>query len=246
MATYVFIAGAWHGSWCWSEVKPMLEDAGHRVLTPDLIGMEPGVLETPARPISAWADQISDILRAERDPVILVGHSRAGLVISEVAERVPEKIGLLVYLSAFLLKDGETLDEIARAATNNAALSQSVTFRDDGTSVLTPEGIERFFYNKTPEHFVQVARERTVAEPAAAFVTPIHVTDQRFGSVMRAYIECAHDNAVPLSTQRAMQEATPVAITAHLDSDHSPFFSAPSQLVETLEAVRRRADETKG
>lgn len=241
MSIYVLVAGAWHGSWCWSEVAPLLEAAGHRVLTPDLLGMESSAAAKPAEPLRAWADQIADLLRAEGEPVILVGHSRAGLVISEVAERVPEKVELLVYLSAFLLRDGQTLDEIARPASNHAALSEMVDFYDDGTATLMPSAIERFFYDRTPEPFVRIARERTVAEPAASFVTPIHVTDARFGSVRCAYIECVQDKAIPLATQRAMQEATPIAVTERLDSDHSPFFSAPSELVEALERVRRAA-----
>lgn len=241
MATYILVAGAWHGSWCWSEVVPLLEAAGHRVLTPDLIGLGAHRGAPVEEPLTAWADQIADLVRGEPGPVVLVGHSRAGLVISEVAERVPEKVGLLVYVCAFLLQDGQTLNEVAQQADNAAALGEAVVFHDDGTTTLTDEGVGRFFYNKTPEQFLQTARERTAAEPAAAFVTPIHVTDQRFGSVRRAYIECSHDHAIPLETQRAMQRAMRVATTDLLDSDHSPFFSMPAELVRSLERVRQAA-----
>jgi pimeloyl-ACP methyl ester carboxylesterase len=83
----------------------MLERAGHRVLTPDLLGMVAGQQPVIEQPLQTWADQVADIVAAQDAPVILVGHSRAGLIISEVAERVPRNIGLLVYLCAFLLQD---------------------------------------------------------------------------------------------------------------------------------------------
>jgi pimeloyl-ACP methyl ester carboxylesterase len=239
MATYALIAGAWHGSWCWSEVVPLLEAAGHRVLTPDLLGMRAGQSAIIEEPLTVWADQIAALLRRESHPIILVGHSRAGLVISEVAERIPEKIDLLVYLAAFLLQSGQTLNDVAQHASNAEAIGEAVLYHDNATVALTNEGVERWFYNMTTEPFLQLVRARIVVEPVASFVTPIHVTKQRFGAVRRAYIECRHDRAIPLDAQRAMQDAMPVSITDRLDSDHSPFYSMPAALVMALERVRQ-------
>ncbi|MGU3466254.1 alpha/beta fold hydrolase [Methylobacterium sp. C33D] len=114
MAIYILVAGSWHGSWCWSQVVPLLERAGHRVLTPDLYDVISGQHSMAKQPLQAWADQVAAITAAQSEPVILVGHSRAGLIISEVAERIPHKIASLVYLCAFLLKDGQTLNDIVQ------------------------------------------------------------------------------------------------------------------------------------
>ena len=238
MATYVLIAGAWHGSWCWSEVVPLLTAAGHRVLTPDLHGMKAGDVTVTQSPLSTWADQIADLIRAEAEPVTLLGHSRAGLVISEVAERCPEKVALLVYLSAFLLRNGQTLGEIAQQAANAADVGANFEIRDDGTCTLARSGIERIFYNRTPQAKIDVVHANAVAEPLAMFTTPVHVTEECFGTVARVYIECTHDLAVPLSLQKMMQAAVPVQRTLRLDSDHSPFFSMPTDLVRALEQIR--------
>lgn len=237
MATYVLIAGAWHGSWCWSEVTPELQAAGHRVLTPDLIGMDDGTAARLANPLATWADQIAELVSAEDEPVVLVGHSRAGLVISEVAERVPDRIGLLIYLCAFLLEDGQTLQEIAQGA-ENAALFQTATIVNaDGSASIDTAASDRLFYNQTPARQIQMAKERLVPEPLLAFATPIHVTDQRFGAVPRAYVECTRDGAIPIATQRSMQAALPCGQTVELDSDHSPFLSMPERLAEVLERL---------
>lgn len=239
MTTFIFVAGAWHGSWCWSEIVPRLERAGHRVLTPDLLGMSAGEQTITEEPLRNWADQIASLVAEQDERVVLVGHSRAGIVISEVAERVPEKIDRLVYLCAFLLKDRQTLEEIWQQTFDADALSAAVAFHENGTCTCNPLALKGF-YNDTPEPLVQFARERLVPEPTAFARTPIHVTEERFGSVPRAYIECLNDQAIPVAMQRAMQSAAPVAAAVQLNSDHSPFFSRPDELVRALERVSAR------
>ena len=239
MAIYILVAGSWHGSWCWSQVVPLLERAGHRVLTPDLCDVISDQHSAAKQPLQAWADQVAAITAAQNEPVILVGHSRAGLIISEVAERIPHKIALLVYLCAFLLKDGQTLNDIVEKSANAEAFSKAIIFDDDGNCTVSREGVKTFFYNETPEPLVQFACERLIPETTKIWSTPIHVTEPRFGSVRRAYITCAKDQAIPIAQQQAMQRATPVSHTVALESDHSPFFSRPSELVAALEHIRQ-------
>ncbi len=107
MATYVLIHGAWHGAWCWDKVVSLLKMKGHRVEAPDLPGH--GKDRTPIGEVSleAYAEKICKVLDAELEPVILVGHSMGGIAISQAAEYLPDKIETLVYLTAFLLRDGE-------------------------------------------------------------------------------------------------------------------------------------------
>jgi pimeloyl-ACP methyl ester carboxylesterase len=239
MAVYVLVAGAWHGSWCWSEIVPRLEAFGHTVLTPDLIGMIPGEQTATEEPLQRWADQIADFVAAQEDPVILVGHSRAGIVISEVAERVPDRVALLVYLAAFLLQDGETVNDVAQRSSNKEAFANAFLFHDDGTCTVDPSSVKTLFYNHTSDAVIQIARDRLVPEPIASFMTPLSVTEERFGSVQRAYIECTDDQAIPIDNQRAMQKAGLVNLTISLNSDHAPFFSQPDALVTALERARQ-------
>ncbi len=109
MSNYVLIHGAWHGAWCWDKVVPLLEKEGHKVEAPDLPGHGNDKTPIPEISLQAYADRVCEILDAQSEPVILVGHSMGGVVITQAAENRPEKIKKLVYLTAFLLQNGEFL-----------------------------------------------------------------------------------------------------------------------------------------
>jgi pimeloyl-ACP methyl ester carboxylesterase len=111
MSTYVLVHGAWGGSFSWRKVRPLLQQAGQTVFTPSLTGLgERAHLATPDVNLTThiqdvynaiWYDDLTDI--------ILVGHSYGGMVVTGVADRLPERIKHLVYLDAFLPDDGQSL-----------------------------------------------------------------------------------------------------------------------------------------
>lgn len=111
MATYVLVHGAWHGSWCWKRVRKSLQAQGHDVFTPTLTGLaershliSPGIdLETHIR------DVLNLIQWEEISDIVLCGHSYGGLVVTGVADHIPDKIRTLVYLDAFVPEDNENL-----------------------------------------------------------------------------------------------------------------------------------------
>lgn len=236
MATYVLVSGAWHAGWCWERVIPLLESQGHCVVAPDLVGMGPDRAALASASLATWAEQIATIIRQQEEPVILVGHSRGGIVISEAAERVPDRIATLVYLAAFLVKPSDTLlgtsAKVAREPVPDILIAQ-----DDGTTIVRRDAVGPAFYNTTEATWVERAEELVTPEPMTVFMTPLNLTEENYGSVTRAYIECTQDNAVPLELQRLMQAALPCDPTFTLNTDHSPFYSAPDQLVDCLHRI---------
>jgi pimeloyl-ACP methyl ester carboxylesterase len=112
--TYVLVHGAWHGSWCWKRVRKNLQAAGHQVFTPTLTRLgERSHLNAPNVNLSTHIADVVNLLRWEDlSDVVLCGHSYAGMVISGVADRVPERIRTLVYLDAFVPEDGECLFDL--------------------------------------------------------------------------------------------------------------------------------------
>lgn len=235
-ATFVLISGAWHAGWCWERVKPLLEARGHRVLAPDLLGMGGDRTRLADVTLARWADQIADLIRGQPEPVILAGHSRGGIVISEAAERVPERIRTLVYLAAFLLPSGGTLAGVAeRDPTRDPA--DTLQPGPDGTTIVRSNAIGPTFYNTTDPQWQARAVSLVGSEPMVVFDTPLQLTQERYGRVPRAYVETLQDNAVKIGLQRSMQAKLPCEPVITLDTDHSPFYSAPEALAEALERV---------
>lgn len=238
MSTFVLIHGAWHGAWCWRKVSSRLEKLGHRVLAPDLPGL--GEDATPLERVSLklWTEHVARILDAQDEPVILVGHSRGGIVISEVAELRPDKIHSLVYLTAFLLRDGECLFDLAKHPTSLVPPNM-VMSPDKRSSTMREESLREVFYAQCPDEDVALARKLLRPEPTAPLATRLRLTAARFGRVPRIYLECLRDRAMTPVMQRQMYTATPCREVRSLDTDHSPFFSAPDALTEHLHALTR-------
>jgi len=236
MAIFVLVHGGAHGGWCWDKVVPELESRGHRAIAPDLPGM--GDDHTPIRELSlrSWGEFIARIARGAAAPVVLVGHSRGGPVIGEAAERVPEAVLGLIYLSAVLIPRGmTTLGAFAAERTN---LMEKATTTADGLAlILDREVARRGFYHRATAEDADAALDRLCPEPLAPNEEPMSVTEERWGRLPRAFIECADDRALPLAFQRRLHQALPCDPVVTLDSDHSPFLCMPAELARHLDAI---------
>jgi pimeloyl-ACP methyl ester carboxylesterase len=243
MATFVLIAGAGHGAWSWKYVTPLLTKAGHKVLTPDLAGL--GADKTPLDQVGlqSWAETLAALIRAEPEPVILAGHSRGGAVISQTAEYAPERIRGLVYISAVLIPSGKSAADVVKDLGLEAKGGFTLRRTPDGLAVVFDmEEMRRCLYNQTaPERFAEAAA-LVRPEPLSGLGGVVQLTEARFGRVPRFYIECVNDRALSLEAQRALQRAMPCRKSYPIDADHSPFFSAPAELVAALTDIAAAAN----
>lgn len=235
MATFLMIHGSWHGGWAFEPLRVAIERAGHRLIAPDLPSA--GADRTPLASVTleSWADFVSALACAQSDPVILCGHSRGGIVISEAAERSPHCIAALVYICAFLLPAGRSLgDHTATIPRSDVFQSGLVPLADGSGITITGEAARAAFYHRAPSMARDDACARLCAEPLAPMVTPLTITPERYGSVPRHYIECLDDQALTIAEQRGMHAEMPCASVTTLDSDHSPFLTCPDRLVDAL------------
>ena len=108
MKTFILIHGSWHNAWNWHKVIPILQSAGHQVFAVDLPGM--GRDKTPIQEVklATSVQKICDLIDTIEEKVILVGHSKNGIVVSQVAEYRSEKIEKLIYLAAYLIPNVKT------------------------------------------------------------------------------------------------------------------------------------------
>jgi pimeloyl-ACP methyl ester carboxylesterase len=234
MTTYVLVHGAWHGGWCWHKVVARLEALGHRVCAPDMKGH--GIDRTPTETLNLemLASGIVDVVEAQPEPVVLVGHSFGGTIIGEVGERCPEKIAKLVYLAAFVVPGGKSMADL-NAPDEESLLGPNMVYAANGLSVTTKPGcLKDVFYGECAQDDVALARTLLVAEGTAAFATPSTATASRWGQLRSAYIECLRDRAIGIKRQRHFASFLVAPKVHTLDTDHSPFFSAPDRLVAAL------------
>lgn len=230
---FVLVHGAWHGAWCWHRLTPLLEAGGARVVAPDLPGH--GDDRTPAAEVTmeAYVDRVAEAVDACDGPVELVGHSMGGMVISAVAERIPERIAGLTYLCAFMPRDGDVLGALG-AEDEHAELNAAIRpGPEKGTLIVAPE-VGPVFYDDCPEADAEDALARLVPQPIAPLQTPVHVSEANFGRVPRAYVLCTKDRAVSPRMQRVLIDRVPCEPVIELASNHSPFLSMPEALAGAL------------
>ena len=241
MSVFILVHGAWHGGWCWRKVARLLENAGHVVLAPDLPGH--GDDRTPLSRVSfaSYTERVCEAIDGASEPVILVGHSMAGAVISQAAENRPAKVRMLVYVCAYLLRDGERLRDAARPGEVNRVTPNLVFSPDRTVMTVREDAIAGAFYGDCCADDIAWAKPRLVPEATNVWRTPVRLTEGRFGRIPRVYIECLRDQAIPLGLQRRMcSEAPPIDVLS-IDTDHSPFFSAPARLASLLLTIGEAA-----
>src|SRR4051812_20687830 len=114
MTTFVLVHGAWHGAWCWNRVRRQLQAKGHEVFTPTLTGLaERSHLLSREIDLKTHVTDVTSLLQWEDlSDVVLCGHSYGGSVISGAAARAGDRIGALVYLDAFVPRDGESVHDM--------------------------------------------------------------------------------------------------------------------------------------
>jgi pimeloyl-ACP methyl ester carboxylesterase len=234
MASYVLVHGAWHGGWCWHKLTPLLEAAGHRVDALDLPGHGDDRTPVSGMTLEANAARICGRVEEAGEPVVLVGHSMGGTSITQAAELVPDRIALLVYLCAFLPRDGQSLPELAEGDPATLVLPNLVIDESGGTATVAEHALRDAFYGACSDEDVDFARTRLVPESLAAIAAPVAITAERCGAVPHAYVECLRDRAIGIDRQREMHAAVGCERVLALDTDHSPFFSAPRELADHL------------
>lgn len=233
--TFVLVHGSWMGAFAWDEIKPRLENAGNAVVTLDL----PGHGDDPTPPdklsLEAYKQAVINAIGSRKD-VILVGHSFGGVVISSVAEAIPSQIGKLVFVAAYLPRNGES----AYSLSNEDELSkvgQYWTQADPpnySPASIKTEGIVEVFCADCPDKYKQLILARHRAEAVGPIGTPVALTDRNYGSVPRYYVETLKDNAISHDLQILMLSRVTVARRYQLDTSHSPFFSQPDKLAAIL------------
>jgi pimeloyl-ACP methyl ester carboxylesterase len=207
VATFVLVHGAWHGGWCWSRLIPLLETAGHRAFGPSLTGLgDQAHLLSPEIGLSTHIQDIVKLFQEQRlREVILVGHSYGSMVITGVADRVPDQVAHLVYLDTFVPRDGEAMT--APAPLVIALFRWQARRRGDGWRLDPPPGNS---FGVTEESDVQWVRAMVTPQPLKTFEEPLHLSDPDIVSHFpRTHIACTAGGRLRAFLRRLFPRALP-------------------------------------
>jgi pimeloyl-ACP methyl ester carboxylesterase len=232
--TVLLVHGAWHGAWCWAPLQAELDRRGVPSLAVDLPGH--GASLAPLGDLYGDAQLVADTLARLSGPVVLVGHSYGGAVIGEAATRFSANVDHLVFLTAFVLDTGEALlpyNQTLPPATS--ALAGAIRPNAEATaSTVEPSLCREAFYAQCPAGTTEAAVARLCPQPFATFMQP--ATGAPWRTIDSTYVRCLRDGAIAVAHQDIMARRCRSVVS--LDTDHSPFASAP---VETAELLARLA-----
>jgi pimeloyl-ACP methyl ester carboxylesterase len=235
LAKFVLVHGSFHGPWCWSRLIPLFVEQGHSVVTADLGNAANG------QGLPEYAALVADAVVQAGDSVILVGHSMGGLVISQAAEMLGPQLLALVYVCGLMLRDQETLNGFLRTHAGlgvaDRVLENMVVSADRKLASFPQAIAPSVFYNRCAPADADWAAAQLRPQPTAVYITPLHLTAENFGAVPRYYVQCTDDQAVSIAYQRQMLVNSPCRKTYCLETDHSPFLSAPLELFSCLQDV---------
>lgn len=232
MKTFILIHGSWHSAWNWHKVVPLLENKGHKVHAIDLPGM--GRDKTPIKEVTlqSTVESICKLIDSIDGKVILVGHSKNGIMTSQVAEYRAEKIEKLIYLAAYLIPDGKTQADYSSQDVAGVLKPYVTRYPETNSHTLQPEVYKEGLYHDCDDDIYQMARMILSHESAVTGITPLQLTDENYGSVPRYYIECTQDRAVTPFIQQKMYRETVCEKVYKMQTSHSPFFSQPNELCD--------------
>jgi pimeloyl-ACP methyl ester carboxylesterase len=237
MSTFVLVHGAGSGAWVWHKVAPRLEAQGHRVIAPDLPGHGLNPCPMAEVTLANYVTCVCDMLKAEAEPVVLVGHSLGGAVITQVAEYCPDRIQTLVYLSGYLLANGESALDITQADTESLLLANAVFSADQLSATFRPEALQELGYADCSKEDMALVRSLLAPQALAPLATPVQITPEQAGRVPRIYITCTQDRVIGPAAQRRMYTALPCEQVIAMETSHNPYLSAPQELANHLALV---------
>jgi pimeloyl-ACP methyl ester carboxylesterase len=238
MTTFVFVAGGWHGGWCWKRVADRLRKLGHEVHTPSLTGLaERAHLNGPNVTLNMHIEDVLAVLRWEDlKDVVLVGHSYGGMPISGVADRRPDLIKAVVYLDALWPEDGERTADVIGHQTASHVLAMEV---DPNNPPILAAGVPtaQMLGARAPEDIAWLAGKLT-PQPEGALMQPLKL-QRPIGHRPTMYIVCTEfqpGETLKVSYRRSAKAAAvnPNVRVVELDAPHNAMVTHPEALVDLL------------
>jgi pimeloyl-ACP methyl ester carboxylesterase len=227
--TFVLVHGAWHGGWCWQRVAERLRRGGHAVFTPTLTGLgERSHLLRAGIDLTTHVTDVVNVIKWEElSDVVLCGHSYGGMVISGVADQMSAAIRSIVFLDAFVPKNGEATQDLTSAAVVEIARAAMAR----GEITMPPRPAEAFGVNAADRAWVD---RLCVGQPIGTFTEKLALAGARDRIARKSYIRAASYANPGFDRALAAARSDPSWRTYEVSCGHDVMIDAPDRLTEIL------------
>jgi len=235
--TYVLVHGAWQAPYVWDVVRTDLEKKGNKVVVVELPAHGKDMTLTHTVSIDAYSNKVIEEMNKVNGKVILVGHSMGGMVVTNVAEKVPSKISKLVYIGAFLPASGQSIGELATMDPDSKLGQEIIESADHLTLDVTADKLTYLFINDGTQEAKDLVIKNYRSEPAIPFGNKVTLTSANFGSVNKVYIKTMQDIVISPGLQDKMIAGANIKTVYPVNTSHSPFLSQPHTVSDLLQKI---------
>jgi pimeloyl-ACP methyl ester carboxylesterase len=225
-----------------------LQAAGHSVEAFDLPGAGDDHTAASEVTLDACAARLCEVLASSSEPAIVAGNSMGGIIATQAAARCPERVRALVYVSAFLPKDGQSLLDLTKLPEGASDQVQAnITIEGEPPVATMPAAASRqAVYGCCRDDVAAWAIARQGPQPLAPFVTPVSIPPGALDGINRYYVLCTRDRAIPPALQRRMIAENVCADVVELDTDHTPHLSMTDELAQALQRFATHSSRPVG
>lgn len=236
--TYVLVHGAWADESAWGFVRNQLA-VNANVVVVNLPAHGIDLTAANAVSLTDYVKTVTDVINTQPGKVILVGHSMAGIVVSQVAENIPAKIDKLIYVSAYLPKNGEDLLTLSKQDAQSKVGGALEFTADYSAATIKKEMIAPAVCADCPDYMKEVLVKYHKAEPAKPLGEKVALSNSKFGSVPKYYIYTSEDRAVGYELQKMMVKNNgAIKQTFTMNTSHLPFVVQPQEFVKILTGIK--------
>lgn len=236
---FVLVHGAWQSAFVWNQVKDDLQKKGHTVIVVNLPSHGDDNTEAAKASMDAYRDKVIASVKSTDAKVILVGHSMGGMIISAVAEQIPQQIESLVYLGAFLPNNGDSLMGLAMQDKQAILGPAIVPSQDQLTMDIKKDAIIPIFCQDADAKTQKLVLAKFKVEPAIPFGDKLTLSAAHFGNAKKYYIHTLLDQAIGIGLQNNMVSKSNVKKTFSLKAGHSPHITQPHEVSKILSEIAK-------
>jgi pimeloyl-ACP methyl ester carboxylesterase len=236
MSRFVLVHGAFAGAWIWQPLKDRLESMGHSVQAFDLPGLGDDLTPAGEITLDSCAARLCAVLASGSEAAIVAGNSMGGIIATQGAARCRDRVAALVYVAAFVPRDGQSLLDLTKLpeGAGDQVQANIVLEGEPPVAVMPDEASRAALYNSCTEDLAAWAIAKQRPQPVAPFATAVSIPPGALAGIRRFYVLCRRDRAIPPALQRRMIAENACDDVVELDTDHTPQLSMPDELAKTL------------